>query len=87
MECHQCGACCTEISISSPIPYMPNGKPAGKRCDWLDTDTNLCGLFGLPERPAICSSFQADVSICGTNKEEATKLIRWYERETKPNKE
>lgn len=83
MDCHQCGACCTEISISSAIPGMPNGKPAGVRCKWLGTD-NLCIMFNNPLRPAVCGSFQADISICGTNKEEATKLIRWYERATQP---
>ncbi|NYZ53719.1 YkgJ family cysteine cluster protein, partial [Escherichia coli] len=29
MECRPgCGACCTAPSISSPIPGMPDGKPA-----------------------------------------------------------
>ncbi|MGU7695722.1 YkgJ family cysteine cluster protein, partial [Escherichia coli] len=29
MECRpDCGACCTAPSISSPIPGMPDGKPA-----------------------------------------------------------
>ena len=82
MDCHQCGACCTEISISSPIPGMEQGKPAGVRCPWLDNQ-NLCMLFDTPQRPAVCSSFQASPDICGTNKSEATQLIRWYERETK----
>ncbi|MDD8045446.1 MAG: YkgJ family cysteine cluster protein, partial [Verrucomicrobiota bacterium] len=32
MECRPgCGACCTVVSISSPIPGMPQGKPAGVR--------------------------------------------------------
>ena len=30
MECRtDCGACCIAPSISSPIPGMPQGKPAG----------------------------------------------------------
>jgi Fe-S-cluster containining protein len=28
-----CGACCIAPSISSPIPGMPQGKPAGVRFD------------------------------------------------------
>jgi len=83
MECHQCGACCTEISISSRIPMMPKGKPAGTKCYWLEPN-NLCGLFGSPSRPDICSAFQADMDICGTNKQEATQRIRWYEKQTQP---
>lgn len=76
MACNRCGACCIEISISSL------NKPAGVPCEHLVG--NLCGLFGKPERPAVCSSFQAEPSICGTNKEEATFLIRWYEQKTSP---
>lgn len=81
MSCHRCGACCTEISISSFIPGHPNGKPAGVRCINLN-DENLCDLFGRTMRPAVCSSFQADIEICGTNKEEAIKLIRFWEQAT-----
>lgn len=83
MNCHACGACCIEISISSSIPDMPEGKPAGVRCVHL-TPANLCGLFGSISRPAICNSFAADVVMCGSNKAEATKLIRIYEERTKP---
>lgn len=83
MDCHACGACCVEISISSPIPGMPNGKPAGVRCVHLTTD-NLCALFSSNLRPAICSSFAADVVMCGSDGTEATKLIRIYEERTKP---
>ncbi|MGK3606278.1 YkgJ family cysteine cluster protein, partial [Klebsiella variicola] len=33
MECRtDCGACCIAPSISSPIPGMPQGKPANPRC-------------------------------------------------------
>lgn len=84
MDCHQCGACCTEISISSPIPGHPDGKPAGVRCGWLNRVDNLCGLFNSRARPAVCSSFQAEPSICGTNKAEATQRIQWYEKQTQP---
>ncbi len=33
MDCRShCGACCTAPLITSPIPGMPDGKPAGLRC-------------------------------------------------------
>ena len=33
MDCRPgCAACCIAPSISSPIPGMPHGKPAGVRC-------------------------------------------------------
>ena len=59
-----CGACCIAPSISSPIPGMPNGKPAGVRCIQLD-DRNQCMIFGKPERPAVCESLQASTEMCG----------------------
>lgn len=65
MNCREgCGACCIAPSISTPIPGMPNGKPAGERCIHLSVEL-LCGLFGQPERPAVCGAFQADVEVCG----------------------
>ncbi|MEO8395451.1 MAG: YkgJ family cysteine cluster protein [Chloroflexota bacterium] len=71
MDCRiGCGACCIAPSISSPIPGMPNGKPAGVRCVQL-TDDNRCKLFGLPERPAVCSSLRPSEEMCGTNSEQA----------------
>jgi Fe-S-cluster containining protein len=82
MQCNQCSACCIEISISSPIPGMPNGKAAGERC--LHLVGNLCGIFGQPDRPAVCSSFKASQDICGNNYSDAVRLIRWYEKETSP---
>jgi uncharacterized protein len=73
-----CGACCIVISISSPIPGMPNGKPAGVRCIHLSTD-GLCALFNTPERPAICSAFRAEKAICGSSKKEAFRNIALLE--------
>lgn len=69
-----CGACCVAISISSAIPGMPNGKPAGVPCIHLSID-GLCAIFGKPERPQVCSDFQAERAICGDTKEEAFKII------------
>ena len=39
MDCRpRCAACCIAPSISSPIPGMPEGKPAGVACVQLDAD-------------------------------------------------
>ncbi|QQX60676.1 YkgJ family cysteine cluster protein [Pseudomonas chlororaphis] len=82
MNCREgCGACCIAPSISTPIPGMPNGKPAGERCIHLSVEL-LCGLFGQPERPAVCGAFQADVEVCGGSREEAIRLLGWWERVT-----
>jgi uncharacterized protein len=65
IECRAaCGACCIAPSISSPIPGMPNGKPANVRCIQLDND-NRCLIFGDPRRPSVCSSLRASVEMCG----------------------
>ncbi|MGL4205129.1 MAG: YkgJ family cysteine cluster protein [Aeromonadaceae bacterium] len=82
MQCRLgCGACCIAPSISSPIPGMPAGKPAGVRCIQLSED-NLCRLFGLPERPLVCSSFQAMRDSCGQSDDEALWLLGEWERLT-----
>jgi len=83
MKCRiGCGACCIAPSISSPIPGMPNGKPAGVRCVQLDDD-NLCRLFGKPERPSVCDEFSADKEICGENREQAIILLTSLEEDTR----
>ncbi|PIE41740.1 MAG: hypothetical protein CSA49_01925 [Gammaproteobacteria bacterium] len=82
MECRLgCGACCIAPSISSPIPDMPQGKPAGIRCIQLD-DNNLCKLFGQPERPQVCFTFKACSDVCGDNSQQAYQLIEELERST-----
>ncbi|TVP46765.1 MAG: YkgJ family cysteine cluster protein [Halomonas sp.] len=76
-----CGACCIAPSISSAIPGMPEGKPAGIRCVQLDED-NLCRLFGDPSRPSVCERFQFDVSVCGDQREHAIATLNWLEQAT-----
>ncbi|MFC0268503.1 YkgJ family cysteine cluster protein [Kushneria aurantia] len=76
-----CGACCIAPSISSPIPDMPHGKPAGVRCVQLDDD-NLCRLFGDPRRPAVCRRFGFDLELCGSHRDEALRNIEWLERDS-----
>jgi Fe-S-cluster containining protein len=56
-----CGACCIAPSITSPIPGMPQGKPAGVACVQLDEHLG-CKLFGKPERPAFCSSLRPSLA-------------------------
>ena len=71
MDCRLgCGACCIAPSISTPIPGMPNGKPAGVRCIQLNDD-NLCKIFDKPERPAVCGQFKADIDICSKSDNKA----------------
>ena len=82
MKCHKCGVCCTEISISSALPGMPNGKPAGVPC--MHLVGNLCSLFDSGSRPPICGSFRAEPLVCGTNGTEASILIRRLELQTAP---
>jgi Fe-S-cluster containining protein len=84
MECRAgCGACCIAPSISSPIPGMPNGKPANTRCVQLDAQ-NLCIIFGKPERPAVCSAFTAQAYVCGESREEALILLAQLECDSAP---
>ena len=84
MDCRVgCGACCIAPSISSPIPGMPNGKPAGVRCVQL-TDDNRCKLFGKPERPAICNRLRPTEEMCGHNAKEAFIYLAELERLTAP---
>jgi len=59
-----CAACCIAPSISSAIPGMPLGKPAGVRCVQLGDDLR-CLIFGLPERPAVCGQLQPQPAMCG----------------------
>jgi Fe-S-cluster containining protein len=84
-ECRAgCGACCIVISIAGPIPGMPDGKPAGMRCVNL-TEDNFCMLFGMPQRPAVCSSLQPMKDMCGESNEEAYTLLSVMEILTDPH--
>ncbi|MFS0869480.1 YkgJ family cysteine cluster protein [Paenibacillus xylanilyticus] len=85
MECRTgCAACCIAISISSPIPGMEDGKPAGVRCVQL-TEDNRCSIFGQPDRPAVCSGLQASADMCGSTDQEAFDILAWLEQETSPS--
>lgn len=84
MDCRpHCGACCIAPSITSPIPGMPHGKPAGIPCVQLLPDCR-CALFGRPERPAFCASLRPSDEMCGAGREEALQFLGALERRTKP---
>lgn len=76
-----CGACCVAPSISSPIPGMPHGKPAGVRCIQLDDD-NLCRLFGDSRRPRVCKRFDYDPEVCGESRSQALMNLAAWEAAT-----
>ncbi|MGH8810008.1 MAG: YkgJ family cysteine cluster protein [Noviherbaspirillum sp.] len=76
-----CGACCIAPSISSPIPGMPSGKPAGVRCIQLDA-LNQCVIFGKPERPAVCESLQPSTEMCGDTRDDAMHYLARLDRLT-----
>ncbi len=86
MDCRVgCGACCIALSISSPIPGMPGGKPAGVRCVQL-TDDNRCRLFGQPDRPEVCVRLRAQPEMCGDSAEHALAYLARLEQLTRPGK-
>lgn len=85
MQCRpDCGACCTAPSITSPIPGMEHGKPAGVRCIQLDNE-DRCRLFGRPERPAFCGGLQPSQEMCGDSREHAVRWLSALERDTAPD--
>ncbi|WP_313312558.1 YkgJ family cysteine cluster protein [Pulveribacter sp.] len=87
MDCRPgCGACCIAPSISSPIPGMPRGKPAGVRCVQLD-DHDRCLVFGQPTRPAVCASLRPHPGLCRASRAEALAHIAWMERATAPQQQ
>ena len=85
MQCRVgCGACCIVPSISSPIPGMRDGKPAGVRCVQLTAD-NRCRLYGRPERPAVCVRLRPAEEMCGQTNAYAFAWLQALERATEPS--
>lgn len=76
-----CGACCIAPSISSPIPGMQEGKPAGVRCIQL-TEDNLCRIFNSPLRPRVCASLRPSWEMCGEDNRAAMEYLTRLEIET-----
>lgn len=84
MECRPgCAACCIAPSISSAIPGMPQGKPAGVRCVQLTADLR-CAIFGQTGRPAVCASLEPSHAMCGDSREQAMRWLGHLEEATQP---
>jgi len=78
-----CGACCIAPSITSPLPGMPNGKPAGVPCIQLDEELR-CKVFGQPQRPVFCGGLKPSTEMCGTSREDAMQWLSRLELATQP---
>lgn len=84
MNCRpHCAACCIAPSITSPLPGMPHGKPAGVRCVQLDDDER-CRVFGRPERPAFCAGLTPSAEMCGETRAQAIAWLTRLEEATRP---
>lgn len=84
MDCRpDCGACCVAPSISTPIPDMPEGKPANTRCIQL-SEQNRCLIFGSPLRPAVCGGLKAAYDMCGDTRHQAMTYLIHLEAVTAP---
>jgi Fe-S-cluster containining protein len=84
MKCRAgCGACCIAPSITSPLPGMPQGKPAGVRCMQL-ADDKSCKVFGQIERPTFCAGLQPSAEMCGASCEHALTWLTRLEQATRP---
>lgn len=84
MMCRQnCGACCIAASISSALPGMPQGKPAGVPCVNLDASTSKCAIWGTAVYPEVCRKFKASADSCGDSKTEALELLFTLEASTR----
>lgn len=83
MNCRpHCAACCIAPSISSPIPGMPHGKPAGVRCIQLNEE-DRCMIFDSPDRPPVCGSLQPSEEMCGASQEQALRWLSHVEEVTR----
>jgi Fe-S-cluster containining protein len=83
MDCRPgCAACCTVISISTPLPGMPGGKPAGQRCIHLDLE-DRCRLWGTSEFPRICRDFPPNEEHCGADRDQAFARLADLEAATR----
>ena len=79
MDCRPgCGACCIAPSITSYIPGMPRGKPAGVPCVQLSDDFR-CQLFGSAQRPAVCRGFRSALDTCGATRQEGLAILTQLE--------
>ncbi|HOW81369.1 MAG TPA: YkgJ family cysteine cluster protein [Spirochaetota bacterium] len=77
--CRKCGACCEAPSISTHLPGMPNGKPAGVPCIHRGPDMR-CMIYD--RRPAVCRNYSPTPDLCGDTYDSAMRLIGNLERLT-----
>jgi len=85
MQCRSgCGACCIAPSITSALPGMPHGKPAGVPCVQLLPDMR-CAVFGQPERPAFCGGLLPAIDMCGVDREAALVWLTQLDAHTTPH--
>jgi hypothetical protein len=66
------------------MPGHPQGKPAGQPCANL-LDDRRCGLWGHPDRPAVCASLRPEPSMCLDSAEAALAGLLALERATCPD--
>jgi len=69
-----CGACCIAPSISSAIPGMEAGKPAGVACLQLMPDLS-CAIFSTPTRPRCCAGLKPSAEMCGDSRAHALAYL------------
>lgn len=87
MECRPfCAACCIAPSISSPLPGMPHGKPAGVPCVNLDRETLRCTIWETAVYPPVCRNFRPSLENCGNSREEALRILAKLEEATRPER-
>jgi hypothetical protein len=60
-----CAACCIAPSISSPIPGMPHGKPAGVRC--IDGAMQQAAQPGRQAMGGLTGSMRWRRGACGSS--------------------
>ena len=80
-----CGACCFFMSISSPLPGHPEGKPSGVACTNLSASWT-CKLYDTDQMPEICRKFKGNKELCGINFEQAKTNIIELEKQTTTKK-
>jgi len=56
------------------MPGMPDGKPAGVKCIHL-LDDQSCAIYNNTGKPKVCTDFKAEVEFCGTDREEALRIL------------
>jgi len=84
MECRSnCGACCIAPSITSPLPGMPHGKPAGVPCLHLLPD-HKCAIFDTTDRPQFCAGLKPSAEMCNDSREQALLWLIKLEQATRP---